>query len=303
MTITHFNDLMAHAKSEQYAIGYFESWSLESLMAIADAAEATQSPVLMGFSGIYLNHPKRVRSEILSVYSAMGLEVCQQISIPTALVFNESPHLDWVMEAIDQGFGLVMFSDEHLSFADQTTRVQQIVEAAHQAGVAVEGEAESLPGIGGNLIDMPGDARLTNVETAREFVEETGVDAFAVNVGQMHFHGKRAVRLNLDLLRELNDSLDVPLVLHGSTSVSAGDLANAVNYGIRKINVGSVLKQVYFEALREVCAAAGDTYNPYEIIGSGLREDVLMAGRIALQGKVEDYMRLFGSAGKAKSLS
>jgi ketose-bisphosphate aldolase len=302
MTITHFNDLMTHAESEQYAIGYFESWSLESLMAIADAAEATQSPVLLGFSGIYLNHPERVRNEMLSVYSTMGLEICHQISIPSMLVFNESPHLEWVQEAIDLGFGLVMFSDDQLAFTGQMTKVGQIVEVAHQSGVAVEGETESLPGIGGELLEMPDDARLTNVECAREFVEQTGVDAFAVNLGQMHFHGKRAVRLKLDLLRELYQSLEVPLVLHGSTSVSDKDLVNAVNNGIRKINVGSVLKQTYLEAMRGGLEAAGDTYNPYEVIGSGLKEDVLMAGRIALQEKVEQYMRLFRSAGKANSL-
>jgi fructose/tagatose bisphosphate aldolase len=303
MTITHFNDLMAHTKSEQYAIGYFESWSLESLMAIADAAEATNSPVLLGFSGIYLNHPERVRNEMLSVYSTMGLEICHQLSIPANLVFNESPCIEWVQEAIDLGFGLVMFSDDQLTFTDQMTQVQQVVEVAHQSGVAVEGEAESLPGIGGDLIEMPDDARLTNVESAREFVEKTGVDAFAVNLGQMHFHGKRALRLKLDLLKELYQSLEVPLVLHGSTSVSDKDLENAVNYGIRKINVGSVLKQTYFEVMRGGWADTGHTYNPYEIIGSGLKGDVLMAGRIALQAKVEHYMRLFGSAGKAKSLS
>ncbi len=303
MTISHFNDLMAHAESEQYAVGYFESWSLESLMAVADAAEATQSPVMIGFSGIYLNHPKRQRSENLHVYSAMGLKVCQQTSIPTALVFNESPYLDWVIEAIDQGFGLVMFSDDQLPFTDQTTQIRQMVEIAHQAGVAVEGETESLPGTGEYLKGIPGDARLTNVEIAREFVEETGVDAFAVNIGQMHLHGKRAVTLKLDLLRELNDTLDVPLVLHGSTSIPEKDLVEAINCGIRKINVGSVLKQTYFEAMRRMLVTVDDTYNPYEIVGSGLREDVLMAGRIALQEKVEDYLQLIGSAGKAKSLS
>lgn len=303
MTIKHFNDLMTHAESEGYAVGYFEGWSLESLLAIADAAEVTQSPVLMGFSGIYLNHPKRVRSEVLSVYSAMGLEICQQISAPAALVFNESPYLNWIMDAIEQRFGLVMFSDDQLTFSDLTIQVQQIVEIAHQAGVAVEGEAQSLPGSGGNLIDMPGDARLTKVETACEFVEETGVDAFAVNIGQVHLHGKRAVHLDLDLLRELYDALDVPLVLHGATSVSESDLVDGIRFGIRKINVGSALKQAYFETLRAVCDTTGDTYNPYEVIGSGLREDVLMAGRIALQRKVEYYMRLFGSAGKAESLA
>jgi ketose-bisphosphate aldolase len=292
---------MAHAEREQYAIGFFESWSLESLSAIADAAEATHSPVLMGFSGIYLNHPERERREVLSLYSTMGLEVCRHTSIPAALVFNESPYRNQVIEAIDLGFGLVMFADNQLTFEDQMTKVQQIVKLAHQAGVAVEGEAESLPGIAGNLIDLPRDARLTNVESAIEFVEQTGVDAFAANIGQVHFHGKRAVHLNLDLLRDLDSALDLPLVLHGSTSVSEEDLVKAIKNGIRKINLSSILKQTYFEAMREACTAAGDTYNPYDVIGSGLREDVLMAGRIALQCKVEHYMRLFGSAGKAKS--
>ena len=303
MTYTHFNDLMAHADSKQYAIGYFESWSLESLMAIADAAEATQSPVLLGFSGIYLNHPERVRSEILSVYCRMGLEVCHQLSTPSNLVFNESPHLEWVLEAIDLGFGLVMFSDDKLAYTDQMNQVQRIVEGAHRSNVAVEGEAESLPGIGGDISYIPDDARLTSVESAYEFVDKTGVDAFAVNLGQMHFHGKRVVQLKLDLLGELDRSLDVPLVLHGSTSVSDNDILNAVNNGIRKINVGSILKQTYFEAMRSRWDSTDNTYNPYEIIGSGLNKDVLMAGRIALQGNVEHYMRLFGSAGKAKSLS
>ncbi len=303
MAITNFCDLMADAESEGYAIGYFECWSLESLLAVTDAAEATQSPVLVGFSGIYLNHPDRVRSDTLSVYSKMGLEVCKQASTPTALVFNESPNQNWVIDAINQGFGLVMFSDERLPFADQIARIRKIVEIAHQKGVAVEGEIESIPGIAGNMNDVPVDIRLTSIEIAHEFVEKTGVDAFAVNIGQMHLHGKHPVHLNLDLLKELHSALDVPLVLHGSTSVSREDLAVAVKYGIRKINLGSVLKRTYFEAIRRVCEGTTDMYNPYEIIGSGLREDVLIAGRIALQSKVEEYMHLFGSPGKAKSFS
>ncbi len=90
--------------------------------------------------------------------------------------------------------------------------------------------------------------------------------------------------------------MDVPLVLHGASSVEPDDLAAAVRRGVRKINVGSVLKQSYFQAL---CAACGQTKadaNPYEIIGSGLPEDVLMAGRLAMQKTVEQWMALFGSA-------
>lgn len=301
MTINNFKDLLAHAEKERYAIGYFECWNLESLMAVADAAVATQSPVLLGFSGIYLPHPQRSRGTPIEVYSALGLEVCRQMSVPSALVFNESRHVDWVLKAIQDGFQMVMFSDEQLSYKEQMGQVKQIAEIAHQAGVAVEGEAASIPGLTENFSTSTPENQLTSVETAREFVEETGVDSFGVNIGQMHFHGWREVHLDQGLLIKLKSALDVPLVLHGSTSVYPKDLATAVENGIRKINVGSALKQAYFKALREMCLATDESYNPYQVIGSGLSEDVLIAGRIALQQKVEEYMHLFGSSGKALS--
>jgi fructose/tagatose bisphosphate aldolase len=94
--------------------------------------------------------------------------------------------------------------------------------------------------------------------------------------------------------------VDVPLVLHGASSVAENDLGAAIQRGIRKINVGSVLKQTYFRALREASATVAPDANPYEIIGSGLENDVLVAGRVAMQRKVADLMRSFGSAGRAK---
>jgi len=301
MTLVKFGDLMKHAEQEGYAVGYFESWNLESLMAVADAAEATRSPVLLGFSGIYLPHPARVRCDPISMYAALGLEVCRQITVPAALVFNECPKLEQVLEAIDQGYSLVMFSDESLPLEEQTARVRQVVEAAHQIGVAVEGEALTLPGVGGDLLEMSEHISLTEVKTACDFVEQTDVDAFAVNIGQMHLHGRQQVQLDLVRLQELYAALQVPLVLHGASSIRPDHLARAVTCGIRKINVGSLLKQANFESLREACAEIRRGYNPYEVIGSGLEGDVLMAGRVALQKKVEELMELFGSTGKAES--
>jgi fructose/tagatose bisphosphate aldolase len=124
------------------------------------------------------------------------------------------------------------------------------------------------------------------------------VDAFAVNVGQAHLHGRRRVRLNLARLAELKQSLTVPLVLHGASSVDRADLTEAIRLGIRKINVGSGLKRAYFEAVRRAAAQAGEDYNPYEVVGSGLAGDVLTAGRVALRKTVEEWMRAFGSAGR-----
>jgi fructose/tagatose bisphosphate aldolase len=163
----------------------------------------------------------------------------------------------------------------------------------------VEGELTSLPGVGGELAAAPDKMCLDDPGLARAFVEETGVDAFAVNIGQAHLHGRSRVRLNLDRLAELRKAVSVPLVLHGATSVSRSDLKEAIQLGLKKINVGSILKRSYFEALRRACSSVGEDYNPYEVVGSGLQRDVLTAGRVALQKTVQELMTLFGSAGKA----
>jgi fructose-bisphosphate aldolase, class II len=298
MPLASFNELMTDAERAGYAVGYFESWNLESLLAVCDAAEATQSPVLLGFSGIYLTHPARLVHESLNLYAALGLEAIRGLSVPACLVFNESPNLESVLDAIGRGFGLVMFSDEMLAYDAQVERVRQVAAAAHAAGGAVEGEAISLPGVAGELSALPDDLHLTDPDRARDFIERTGVDAFAVNVGQAHLHGRRKVRLNLTRLKELKQVLNVPMVLHGATSVDRIDLIEAIRLGIRKINLGSALKRAYFEALRRAIIQTGDGYNPYDVVGSGLAGDVLTAGRLALQKTVEDWMSVFGSERK-----
>ncbi len=297
MSLVTFEALMSMAETGGFAIGYFESWNLESLMAVADAAEATRSPVLLGFSGIYLTRPDRLACEPLSAYAALGLDVCRRVAVPAALVFNESPDLAAVLKAAELGFSLVMFSDEKLAPSSLTVTVKQVAEQAHRRGVAVEGEMNVLPGVGGALAQVPADARLSDPEQAAAFVAETGIDALAVNLGQMHLHGRQHLSLDLDRLRRLRRMVSVPLVLHGASSVRRDQLQAVIELGIRKINVGSVLKQAYFETLRAASAAVGEIYNPYDVVGSGLKDDVLMAARLALQKQVEEWLRLFGSAG------
>jgi fructose/tagatose bisphosphate aldolase len=299
MPQVQFAEMMAAAEFGGYAVGYFESWNLESLLAVADAATTMRSPVILGFSGIHLpsTEPEKDR---LRVFASLAAAVCQSLPVPACLVFNESPYLDWVLEATRVGFDIVMYTDETLSLDEQQRRVRQVVEEAHSHSVAVEGEMTSLPGVSGLLTVPPGDLRLTDPAAARAFVESTGVDALAVNVGQAHVHGRSRVHLDLSVIDILRQTVPVPLVLHGATSVADEDLAEAIRLGIRKINVGSALKKAYFEALRDACVVVDGQYNPYEVLGSGLEADVLAAGRCAMTTQVEQYMRLFGSAEKAE---
>jgi fructose/tagatose bisphosphate aldolase len=298
MPLVSFAELMSEAERGKYAVGYFESWNLESLGAVADAAEAVRAPVLLGFSGIYLHHPRRQVHEPLSLYAALGNETCRNLKTSACLVFNESPHIERVLEAIKLGFGLVMYSDPSLGFSEQAERIKYICSEAHRGGGAVEGEMTSLPGMDGRLTGVPDAMLATDPEEAVRFVENTGIDAVAVNVGQAHLHGRAEVRLDLDRLARLNESLSVPLVLHSATSVSRQDLSAAIRLGVRKINVGSLMKTSYLVALRSYLHQLDADYNPYEVIGSGLNEDVLTQATVALQRVVEELMQLFGSAGK-----
>lgn len=294
-----FSRLMKDAEARGYAVGYFESWNLESLSAVADAAEAARSPVILGFSGIALPRPDRLRPEHMEDYAALGAVVCQRLSVPACLLFNESPSEEWVLDAVRRGFDLVMYADEQADYGTLVKVTARVSAAAHAAGLAAEGEPHSLPGVAGDLVAAPGERHLTDPGRARDFARATGVDAIAVNVGQAHLHGRGEVRLDLERLGELRRAVDLPLVLHGATSVSREDLREAIRRGIRKVNVGSAMKRACIEAMRASLAATGDLYNPYEVVGSGTDQDVMMACRRAIQGVALEYMDVFGSAGKA----
>ena len=128
MPLVAFQDLMADAARHRYAVGYFESFSLESLLAVTDAAAAERSPVILGFSGIYLPHPARRVRDRLAPYAAMGLAVCRDLTVPACLLFNECPHADWVEAAIGLGFSLVMFSDDALDDSGAVAIITRLVE-------------------------------------------------------------------------------------------------------------------------------------------------------------------------------
>lgn len=298
MPLVSFHELMADAERHGYAVGYFESWDLASLLAVADAAEAASSPVILGFSGIYLPHAERIVGEPLEACAAMATAVGQRLKAPCCLLFNESPRLDWVRHALKLGFQLVMYTPESEDAAEQVRAVHGLVDEAHARAAAVEGEIAPPAGLAGDLSHATASAA-TEPEAARRFVGQTGCDALAVNVGQVHLHGRQVVRLDLERLAELRDAAGVPLVLHGASSVAPEDLAAAIRFGVRKINVGSALKQAFFAALCAACDAGRYHKNPYEVIGSGLAADVLVAGRLAMQAKVQEFMHCFGSAGRA----
>lgn len=295
MSLEPISELMRRARSENYAIGYFESWSIDSLYGVIDAAETMRSPVIIGFNGEFLSHPGRVVRERLALYGALGKAAAEAANVPCGFIFNECAQDDWTKAAIEVGFNLVMPADAAASLEDYTRRTAEIVALAHPRGVAVEAEIGELPF--GSPDDESHGTAPTRAADAAAFVEATGVDLMAVSVGNIHVALSGQFDLDLASLKEIADAVPVPLVLHGGTGIAPESLRAAIGLGVAKVNYGTYIKQRYLAALRgAICTSERD---PHVLLGLGSERDLLVVGRNAVREAVLQRMHLLGSAGKA----
>ena len=296
MPLESIANLINGCREGGYAVGYFESWNLESLQGVLDAAEQTRSPIIIGFNGEFLSHDGRLVAERLTLYGALGVAAAQSARVPCGLIFNECPNDQWIRRAAACGFNLVMPADPLALHESYTSRVRQLVAHCHALGVAVEAEIGELPcGASGRV---EGASRLTDPEVAARFADQTGVDLLAVSAGNIHIHMSGEQDLDLDHLALLRRRVSVPLVLHGGTGISATSLQEAIRLGVTKVNYGTYLKQDYLRAVRR--ALSREVVNPHEVLGMGGSDDVMVAGREAVRDAVLERIELLGCCGKAR---
>jgi ketose-bisphosphate aldolase len=285
--------MFQRAIEEKYAVGYFESWNLESLQGVLDAAEQTRSPIVIGFSGEFLSRVGRISEERLALYGALGKAAAESSSVPCCFIFNECTEDDSTRQAIQEGFNLVMPIDGENNYEEYVRRTAEIVALGHTTDVGVEGELGELPG--GVGIDHEGHS--TDPDQAEDFVTRTQVDLLAVSVGNIHCHTGKAEGLNLDLIEKIYNRVKTPLVLHGGTGIDAASLQESVKLGAAKVNYGTYVKLAYLDAIRK--ALGGDCSDPHFLYGYGGEEDVMVTGRYAVRDAVLERIQLLGCCGKA----
>lgn len=298
MSLALLPDLLADAERSGYAIGYFESWDLYSLEATMAAAEAENSPAIIGIGGLSANHTW-LRSVGVDVYGSVCQALAQRSSVPTAILFNEAEDFSEAAGALGAGYNAVMMHTQGWGWDRLIADTTALADAAHALNIAVEGEVGALAemNIDGAIDTTIG--AMTEVKQAVEFVEKTGVDCLAVAVGNVHFVTSDYVpEINIQRIEEIRDAVDVPLVLHGGSGTPADQMQAAIAAGITKVNVGTRLKRVFADALR---AELGEGQDPNLIIGSRLAEDAHVRAGQALQQEVQRMIRIFGSNGKAPS--
>jgi fructose/tagatose bisphosphate aldolase len=299
VALVALSELLSEARAGGYAVGYFEAWDLYSLEAVAEAAAAERSPVVLGFGGMMMDQGWLDRFGVEPL-GACGRIVAERLNTPAALLLNEVWEWDHAVRGVASGFNTVMLNTCELPFARNLELTARLVEFAHPQGVEVQAELGRLPNFGE---DQPGE--LTDPDQACDFVAATGVDCLAVSVGNMHLRTDGAADLDFDRLRAIREQVDVPLAIHGGSGLSDQAIGDLVRDGAALFHVGTVMKKRTWEATAAFVADAArptDVGQPpdYQVlVGSRKPGDFLLPGRAAVTETVRALMRLYGSSGKA----
>jgi fructose-bisphosphate aldolase, class II len=246
VTLARLTEVLAPAVASGVGLGAFNVFSIEHAEALTAAAEAAGTPVVLQIS----QNAVRYHGALAPIGLAT-LALARKGAVPMVVHLDHATDASLVDDAIELGFGSVMFDASTMPYKENVAATAEIVRRCHDRGLDVEAELGEIGGKDG--VHAPG-ARTEPAE-ARAFVEATGLDALAVAVGTSHAMTERHVTLDLELISALRAAVPVPLVLHGSSGVPDQELVRAVKAGMTKINIATHLNHVFTDAVREVLAA------------------------------------------------
>lgn len=252
------------AREKGVAIGHFNVSNLEALHAIYDSAKKLSVPVIIGVS-------EGERSffgvdEIVAVVKTLR----ERDNYPLFLNADHSYSFEKVKEAIDAGFDSVIFDGAKLSLDENIKETRRCVEYARNCGREVLVEAElGYIGQSSKILDgIPQGVELTSVADAKNFVEESGIDLFAPAVGNIHGMLKDSPNPKLDIsrIREISDTTNTPLVLHGASGNSKEDIQDAIKNGVVIVHINTEIRVAFKDGLTDSLSKNPNEVAPYKIL-------------------------------------
>ncbi|MGW9413368.1 class II fructose-bisphosphate aldolase [Arthrobacter cupressi] len=271
MSLVNSRELMDAAATAGVGQGAFNIIHLETAEGLVAGAEAAGVPVILQISENCVKFHGG-----LEPLARGALAIARNASVPVALHLDHAESEELALQAVDLGFGSVMYDGAHLPYADNVDATRRVAGYAHERGVYVEAELGKVGGKDG--AHAPGVR--TDPGEARDFVAATGVDALAVAVGSSHAMTERSARLDLELISRLKDAVQLPLVLHGSSGVADETLVAAIRAGMTKINVSTHLNGFFTRAVREFLDANPAVVDSRKYIAAGRDALVVETARL-----------------------
>lgn len=284
--------LMLRSRQQHFAVGAFNIDNQETLIAVCRAAQAKNSPVLVEVSD------GEVKALGLDNIRDMVDNYREEYGIEIYINLDHSPTVNDCKRAIDVGFEFIhidISQANHDASEDEIiARTKEVVEYAKFTGALVESEPHYFGG-SSNIHEEDIDYEeikktFSTPEGAKYFVEQTGVDTFAAAVGNLH--GKYPVpkQLDLDLLRQIRQSIDCQISLHGGSGTPLHFFQDAAAIGVSKINMNSDLRFIFRTTLEQVLR---DNPKEYAVV------KLMPVVYEAVKKVVEEKIDAFGSADKA----
>jgi fructose-bisphosphate aldolase class II len=267
MTLVPLTDVLGPALAGGYAVPGFVCLGWEDTRAYALAAEAEAAPVILQAGpGARAHTP-------LPVLGAMFRHLAATVSVPVVAHLDHATSIGECRAALEAGFTSLMFDGSRLELGANIAATAEVVALAHAAGASCEGEIGFVGYAGGAA------SAGTDPAEAAVFARETGVDAMAVSVGNLHLRQDHGGRIDMDRLRAIEAQTAVALVIHGGSGVAPADRARlARTTRIAKFNIGTEMRMVFGAALRAAVNRDPDRFDRIAIL-SETHEPLVAAAR------------------------
>ncbi len=254
--IMPLKEYLMDARERRYALGGFCLWTYAYGMAIAGVAQKLNLPMLYIIGDAEVQFFGGEKNAV-----AAARTIADHVDVPVILHADHFREFESIQRAIEAGFKSVMIDASSYEFNENVERTARVVEYAHKAGVSVEGELGRIAGCEQKLSVDEAEAMQTDPDEAALFVEQTGIDILALSIGTVHGEYRFPPRINIPRLKKIYEKVSIPLVMHGGSGTPEEKVAEAVNYGITKLNLATDLVKTVGKAIAEVQQKEGFGYS------------------------------------------
>lgn len=276
-------EMLRKAQREGYAVPAFNVHNLETVQVVAETAARMGSPVIMAGT------PGTFSYAGVDFLVSICHQAAQLYRTPIALHLDHHEELDDIESKVRAGIRSVMIDASHYDFEQNIEKVSQTVRLCHGFDASVEAELGRLGGQEDDLNVAAADSFFTDPLAAKEFVARTGIDSLAVAIGSAHGLYQGEPHLDFVRLEKIRQHVDIPLVLHGASGIPEGMVREAIALGVCKVNIATELKIAFADAVKLYFGEHPAANDPRKYI---------VPGKAAMQGVVEEKIRICGSAGK-----
>jgi fructose-bisphosphate aldolase class II len=266
-------ELLVQALKEKKAIGAFNFSNMETVQAIVSAANEINSPIILQASESAIKYMGM--EYLVAIVSA----ACEKSSVVLALHLDHGKDFEICKKCIDSGFSSVMIDKSSLSFEENAEKTKEVVDYAKRFGVSVEAELGTLAGVEDEVNVNSKDAFYTAPGAALNFADLTGIDSLAIAIGTSHGpnKGKRGnPKLDIERLKEIKKKVgELPLVLHGASSVYSEEVEKANEYGADIQNAFGITDEDIKESIKNGIAKINVDTDIRIAFLSGIRQSLM----------------------------